>query len=83
MEIDDFKVKDRESFIVFLEFLREDFLNNKERWENKTLDDFLEAMSAWIEDMQGYYDNTNQKIHADVASWQTFADIFKAARIYE
>lgn len=79
----DFNVTDRASFIEFLAFLHKDFLENPERWENKTLPDFLSAMSAYAEDIQGYYDNTHQHINADVPSWQTFADIIKGAIIYE
>jgi hypothetical protein len=49
----DFKVTDRQSFIKFLDLLRKDFLDNPENWENKTLPDFLEALSANTEDLQG------------------------------
>lgn len=79
----DFKVTDRQTFIKFLDLLKKDFLENPESWENKTLPDFIEALSAYAEDIQGYYDNTNQNINADKADWKTFADIFKGAKIYE
>lgn len=78
-----FKVKDRQTFIEFLEVLRNDLLNNPENWENKTLPDFLEALRSYAEDLQGYYDNTKQNIAADTPAWGTFADIFKGATIYE
>lgn len=83
MQIDDYKVTDRESFIAFIELLRKDLIENKDSWENNKLDDFLEALASYTEDIQGYYDNINKKINADVANWQTFADIFRGARIYE
>jgi hypothetical protein len=82
-EISDCKVHDRAAFIIFLELLRKDLAVNPEEWENKTLKDFLEAMSRYAEDLQGFYDNTGQKINADEPSWKVFADIFKGARIYE
>lgn len=82
-ELSNYKVTSRESFIKFIDLLRQDFLNNPNSWENKNLNDFLEAFSAVTEDMQGYYDNTKQDINADVANWQTFADLFKSATIYE
>ncbi|MFC6096335.1 hypothetical protein ACFPVY_06715 [Flavobacterium qiangtangense] len=81
--LNDFKVSDRQSFIKFLDLLRHDFLDNPESWENKSLPNFLEALSAYTEDIQGYYDNTNQNINADKPDWSTFADIFKGAKIYE
>ena len=81
--LNDFKVTDRQSFIKFLDLLRKDFLDNPESWENKSLPDFLEALSAYTEYMQGYYDNTKQNINADQPEWSTFVDIFKGAKIYE
>jgi|GEM_PF-403156 len=81
--LSDFQVSDRQTFINFLDLLRQDFLNNPDCWENKTLPDFLEAISAYTKDIQGYYDNQKLNVNADQASWQTFADIFKGAKIYE
>jgi hypothetical protein len=81
--LNNFKVTDRQSFIKFLDLLRKDFLDNPESWENKTLPDFFEALSAYAEDTQGYYDNINQNINADQLDWKTFSDIFKGAKIYE
>ena len=81
--INDFKVTDRESFVKFIELLHHDLLNNPNNWENKTLPDFLESLVRYAEDIQGYYDNTQQNIDADKPDWKTFSDIFKGARIYE
>jgi hypothetical protein len=76
-------IRDRKEFIAFLEKLHEDYLSNSEEWENPTLDRFLEAMVAYAKDIQGYYDNSNQKIGANDASWQIFSDILEGAKIYE
>lgn len=81
--VDDFEVTDRHTFIKFLDLLLKDFLDNPESWENKTLPDFLEALSAYTEDIQGYYDNMKLNVNADKPEWSTFADIFKGATIYE
>ena len=81
--LNDFKITDRQSFAKFLDLLCKDFLDNPEKWENKTISDFLEALSAYTEDIQGYYDNMKQNVNANKPDWQTFADIFKGARIYE
>ena len=78
-----FRVTNRQTFIEFLDLLRQDFLDNQESWENNKMESFLEALSAYASDIQGYYNNTNQNIDADNPSWQTFADIFKGAKIYE
>jgi hypothetical protein len=79
----DFKVNDRQSFIAFVELLRLDFLSNHDKWENKTIDDFLGAFARYTEDIQGYYDNTNQNINADTPNWKVFADALVGASIYE
>jgi len=79
----DYKVTDRQTFIKFLDLLRKDFLDNPENWENKTLPDFLEALSAYTEDVQGFYDNINLNVNADKPDWSIFADIFKGAKMYE
>ena len=81
--LNDFKVKDRQTFNKFLELLLKDHLGNPESWKNKTLPDFLEAFSAYTEDIQGYYDNLKLNKKADMPDWSTFADIFKGAKIYE
>jgi hypothetical protein len=77
------KVTDRESFVKFIDLLRQDFIDNSENWENKKLDTFLEAISSYAKDIQGYYDNTKQNVNADEPNWQTFSDIFMGAKIYE
>ena len=79
----DLKVCDRATFIKFVENLRSDLRDDGSSWENNTLDNFLEALSRYTEDIQGYYDYTEQKINADQPSWQLFADILKGATIYE
>lgn len=57
----DYKVTDRQTFIKFLDLLRQDHLTNPKSWKNKTLADFLDALSSYAEDIQGYYDNRNKK----------------------
>ncbi|HFK5570144.1 DUF7660 family protein [Elizabethkingia meningoseptica] len=81
--LNNFKVADRQSFIKFLDLLRKGLLDNSENWENKTLPDFLEALSTYTEDVQGYYNNMKLDINADKPDWSTFADIFKGAKVYE
>ncbi len=82
-KLDDIKVKDRQDFIKFLQLLHQDFINNPESWENQNLGDFLEALTAYAKDVQGYYDNMKLGIDADKPNWQTFSDILYGATIYE
>ncbi len=73
----------RLEFIEFLKEFREDLKNNKSKWENKTLEDFLEAMESYAEDVQGFYDNMKMDIDANVPTWENFMTIMKGASIYE
>jgi hypothetical protein len=73
----------KSEFIQFVENLRTDFIINKDHWENKTIEDFLEAMSHYAEDIEGYYKNINQDIDSEKIDWEVFADILKGSSMYE
>ena len=79
----DMKGTYRQTFIKFLDLLRIDLIRNPETWENNTLPEFLEALAACTEDIQGYYDNIHANVDADKPEWSTFADLFKSAKVYE
>lgn len=76
-------IKSKKDFIKFLKFLHEDFCNNPKKWKNTTLESYFEALSAYADDIDGYYKNNNITINSNVASWRVFADILKGASIYE
>ena len=76
-------MNNRRDFTRFIDLLRQDLIENPDRWENNKLEIFLEAISSYAEDIQGYYDNMKMDVNADVPTWQTFADIFKGATMYE
>ena len=73
----------RKEFINFVKNLRVDFIKNNAQWENKTIEDYLESMSAYVEDIDGYYKNTNQEVNLEKVDWEIFADILKGSSIYE
>jgi len=75
-------VNSKERLAEFVAALLQDLENNREGWENDTLDRFLEAMESWIRSMDNYYKNTDQPI-PDTPTWRTFAEILLAARVYE
>ena len=82
-ELEDFEVNDRKSFAQFVNLLHKDLVEKPEDWENINLSDFLSALSAYAEDIQGYYNNMRINLDADKPNWKTFADILMGARIYE
>lgn len=73
----------KSEFIQFIENLKTDFIENKEQWENNTIEDYLEAVSRYTEDIDGYYKNTNQEIDLEKVDWKIFADVLKGSSIYE
>ncbi|WP_181149971.1 DUF7660 family protein [Ensifer aridi] len=68
------EVNDKEGFIELLAQMLEELRAGAESWENIKLDDFLEAMSAWVNDWQG---------PADTNPWTHAAKLMQAATIYE
>ncbi len=53
-------------------------MNRRENWENDSLDRFLEALSAWVNDSEGYYLNLGEPVPTQ-PSWQMIEDMFMAA----
>jgi hypothetical protein len=76
------RLQSREDFVVFLRGLSADLQRNPEQWANRDLPAFLEAMSAWVEDMEGYYRGRGEPM-PEQPRWQTLGQILLAARVYE
>jgi hypothetical protein len=83
IEADPSKVSDILSFIDFVKSLEKEFDEKTKIDFNTNTIDFLEALSRYAEDIQAYYDNTNQKINANIPTWRIFADLLKGASLYE
>jgi hypothetical protein len=75
-------VRTREDFAAFVRLLVSDLSSSSAEWENDTLPRFLEALAAWSNDMAGAYKNQGKPL-PDPPTWNMFAEIFNAARIYE
>lgn len=73
----------KQEFIQFINNLKTDFIENKKQWGNTTIEAYLEAMSRYVEDIPGYYKNTNQNIDLENINWKVFSDILKGSSIYE
>lgn len=76
------EVESREDFVQFVKALSEDFRRNGESWENQRLDRYLEALAAWVADMDGYYQNSGETAPRNVP-WRFIAQVLLAATIYE
>jgi len=66
------KVSSQQEFIEFLKSLRRDFSENPNDWENNDLISFLEGIEGYILD-----------IPQEKPSWEVFAKILLAAKVYE
>jgi hypothetical protein len=75
-------VRTREELVAFIEALTADYTANRSAWRNSDLASFLAAMSAWSEDMVGFYENGGEDL-ASLPPWRVLADILMAARVYE
>lgn len=67
-------ITDREDFLSFLAQLRADFASSSDGWENPTLEQFLEAVEAWLTDSSPDWERT---------AWQALATALRAGRDYE
>ena len=76
-------ISTRQDFVEFLNQLLIDYQKNREEWENQSIDDFLEALAAYANDIPSYYRNLSIEVDADSASWRVFADMLRGAIVYE
>ena len=71
-----------DDFIAFLGELLRDLHTKPGEWENPTLEAYLEAMAAWVEDVSG--SNVNQGFSMPLhPSWKTLGEILLASKYYE
>jgi hypothetical protein len=74
-------VNSKEEFIAFMESLQENLKKNPENWNNKTLPEYLEALTSWVDDREDYY--LNKKVSIPPIDWKALADILFGATMYE
>jgi hypothetical protein len=76
------QIRTREDFLTFVKALNKDLRDHPDTWENKSLDRFLEALGAWIEDMDGYYINQGKPVPRQL-DWKVIGDMLMGAKMYE
>ena len=72
----------RDDFVALVKAMSKDLRENPSTWENASLESFLEALGAWVEDMDGYYINQGKPVPTQ-PDWKVAADMLMAARTYE
>lgn len=75
-------IRSREDLVGFVRDLVSDLRTWPGEWENNRLETYLEAVAAWVEDMEGYYQNRGE-VAPQEPNWKLFGEILLAAKFYE
>ncbi|AFM39427.1 hypothetical protein Desaci_0359 [Desulfosporosinus acidiphilus SJ4] len=75
-------IYNKDDLVRFIRELRVDLISNSITWENPTLERYLEAMQAWLNDIDGWEKNLNIDI-SKFTPWQLIAHILLASKMYE
>ncbi len=75
-------VTSKEDLAELIDELRRDLVHNPNAWENVDLAAYLEALSAWLRDLDGYYENRGELLPRN-PTWKLVGEILLAARTYE
>ncbi|MCQ4045890.1 hypothetical protein ACFOSC_17280 [Streptantibioticus rubrisoli] len=62
--------------------LRADLLERGDKWENPTLERYLEALASWLAVSPNWYRNFGQEMPTG-GDWTLFARALSAAVVYE
>ena len=76
------QIKSKEELADFVSALKLDLEANPSGWENPTLSRFLDAMEDLIRGMDNSSKNTGRP-PVQEPTWQTFASLLYASKIYE
>jgi hypothetical protein len=73
-------VHSREQLIDYLFHVQDEILDSDRRadYRTKTVD-YLEALKAWLDTCDGYYQSVGAPLSPDEPSWQLFADALRFA----
>jgi hypothetical protein len=75
-------VGSKAELVEFVRALAEDLSENRDGWENPTLETYLAALASWVEDSEGYYRNQGRAVPVE-PSWRDVAEMLMAATMYE
>ncbi|MEU1520149.1 hypothetical protein ABZ490_49955 [Streptomyces sp. NPDC005811] len=78
----DDEIHTRDELVAFIRDLHQDYLQRGHDWESHTLDQFLEALAAWIASSDGWYRNFGKEVPAN-GDWTFIARALSAATVYE
>lgn len=76
------KIQRRDDLGLFLHHRVRNLRTCPERWENPSLETYLTAIAAWVQDMDGYHGNRGETVPQQ-PTWKQIGEILLAASIYE
>jgi hypothetical protein len=80
---DALKVTSRLELAEFVDRLRSEAIARPEMVENERLEDYLEALAAYLRDLPGFVRNSGWPGSADDATWALVAAVITGAVVYE
>jgi hypothetical protein len=75
-------IEGKEDLVTFVRALASSLAQAPQEWENTDLRSYLDALAAWIDDMEGYYCQAGEPL-PEQPTWSTIAEMLKAASVYE
>jgi len=75
-------VNSREDFVKFVAYLNNDYQQKRDEWQNKTLEQFLNGLAGFANDMKGYYKNMGEEVDIERITWRMAAEMLLAATVY-
>ncbi|MFD7533827.1 hypothetical protein ACFV8E_40540 [Streptomyces sp. NPDC059849] len=76
------RVTTRADLVSFIRQLGQEAEAPSNGWENRSLDRYLEALSAWTDDMDGYFTDRGEPV-PESPDWGLIAAMLRAACFYE
>ena len=77
------KIQTRDDLVEYIASLVDELETGSVDWKNITLASYLESLSAYLHDIDGFYSNMGMDVDPDVCTWGLIADVFAGARVYD
>lgn len=75
-------VQSRTDFVDFVDALRRDLVIHSQDWQNVSLEDYLQALSACAQDMENHYKRKRMEVPT-ILDWKVVAEMMLEAKFYE
>jgi hypothetical protein len=76
------KIQTPKDLSQFIQALHAAFKEKPGEWENAELGPYLEAIGAWVHDMEGYFKSRAEAV-PNQPTWKILGQILLAAKMYE